>query len=119
MTRTTPELAHPLQTSTPHQREDVWPLRIRAEQKNGLPNSLGTEFGVLIDINGHAPAPPEGGSSYYRRGDNLASHYYYAHQGSENRPTYQETSHQRTSEAIRWGSVSDQFCFEIHRKPPA
>ncbi|GBM80213.1 hypothetical protein AVEN_203725-1 [Araneus ventricosus] len=28
MTRTTPELAPPLQTSTPHQREDVWPLRM-------------------------------------------------------------------------------------------
>ncbi|GBN14420.1 hypothetical protein AVEN_210121-1 [Araneus ventricosus] len=28
MTRTTPELAPPLQTSTPHQREDVWPHRI-------------------------------------------------------------------------------------------
>ncbi|GBL87125.1 hypothetical protein AVEN_218808-1 [Araneus ventricosus] len=25
MTRTTPELAPPLQTSAPHQREDVWP----------------------------------------------------------------------------------------------
>ncbi|GBN75573.1 hypothetical protein AVEN_220180-1 [Araneus ventricosus] len=28
MTRTTPELAPPLQTSTPHQQEDVWPLRM-------------------------------------------------------------------------------------------
>ncbi|GBL91622.1 hypothetical protein AVEN_21696-1, partial [Araneus ventricosus] len=28
MTRTTPELAPPLQTSAPHQREDVWPLRV-------------------------------------------------------------------------------------------
>ncbi|GBN30403.1 hypothetical protein AVEN_17317-1 [Araneus ventricosus] len=28
MTRTTPELAPPLQISTPHQREDVWPLRM-------------------------------------------------------------------------------------------
>ncbi|GBN96489.1 hypothetical protein AVEN_38684-1 [Araneus ventricosus] len=28
MTRTTPELAPPLQTSTPHQREDGWPLRM-------------------------------------------------------------------------------------------
>ncbi|GBM43002.1 hypothetical protein AVEN_88604-1 [Araneus ventricosus] len=28
MTRTTPELTPPLQTSTPHQREDVWPLRM-------------------------------------------------------------------------------------------
>ncbi|GBN04257.1 hypothetical protein AVEN_269717-1 [Araneus ventricosus] len=28
MTRTTPELAPPLQTSVPHQREDVWPLRM-------------------------------------------------------------------------------------------
>ncbi|GBM91624.1 hypothetical protein AVEN_166667-1 [Araneus ventricosus] len=28
MTRTTPELASPLQTSAPHQREDVWPLRM-------------------------------------------------------------------------------------------
>ncbi|GBL72237.1 hypothetical protein AVEN_115206-1 [Araneus ventricosus] len=28
MTRTTPELAPPLQTSTPHRREDVWPLRM-------------------------------------------------------------------------------------------
>ncbi|GBM18202.1 hypothetical protein AVEN_151734-1 [Araneus ventricosus] len=26
MTRTTPELAPPLQASTPHQREDLWPL---------------------------------------------------------------------------------------------
>ncbi|GBN98974.1 hypothetical protein AVEN_44470-1 [Araneus ventricosus] len=25
MARTTPELAPPLQTSTPHQREDAWP----------------------------------------------------------------------------------------------
>ncbi|GBN79791.1 hypothetical protein AVEN_29769-1 [Araneus ventricosus] len=28
MTRTTPELAPPLQTSTPHQWEDIWPLRM-------------------------------------------------------------------------------------------
>ncbi|GBN48200.1 hypothetical protein AVEN_156177-1 [Araneus ventricosus] len=28
MTRTTPELAPPLQASTPHQREGVWPLRM-------------------------------------------------------------------------------------------
>ncbi|GBN34770.1 hypothetical protein AVEN_209528-1 [Araneus ventricosus] len=28
MTRTTPELAPHLQTSTPHQGEDVWPLRM-------------------------------------------------------------------------------------------
>ncbi|GBL88375.1 hypothetical protein AVEN_103031-1 [Araneus ventricosus] len=28
MTRTTPELAPPLQASTPHQRESVWPLRM-------------------------------------------------------------------------------------------
>ncbi|GBM76677.1 hypothetical protein AVEN_48799-1 [Araneus ventricosus] len=28
MTRTTPELASPFQTSAPHQREDVWPLRM-------------------------------------------------------------------------------------------
>ncbi|GBO10339.1 hypothetical protein AVEN_110193-1 [Araneus ventricosus] len=28
MTRTTPELASPLQTCTPHQRQHVWPLRM-------------------------------------------------------------------------------------------
>ncbi|GBM28601.1 hypothetical protein AVEN_72175-1 [Araneus ventricosus] len=28
MTRRTPELAPPLQASTPHQREGVWPLRM-------------------------------------------------------------------------------------------
>ncbi|GBN06074.1 hypothetical protein AVEN_185289-1 [Araneus ventricosus] len=27
MTRTTPQLVPPLKTSTPHQREGVWPLR--------------------------------------------------------------------------------------------
>ncbi|GBN89647.1 hypothetical protein AVEN_174841-1 [Araneus ventricosus] len=28
MTRTTPQLAPPIQTSMPHQRGDVWPLRM-------------------------------------------------------------------------------------------
>ncbi|GBM36841.1 hypothetical protein AVEN_82831-1 [Araneus ventricosus] len=33
MTRTTPELAPPLQASAPHQREDVWPLRTISVQQ--------------------------------------------------------------------------------------
>ncbi|GBM65545.1 hypothetical protein AVEN_83392-1 [Araneus ventricosus] len=58
MTRTTPKLAPPLQTSTPHQREDVWPLEGRVmvwrkpNQQMLTKNSCGTVLhgggGVMV-----------------------------------------------------------------------
>ncbi|GBM92084.1 hypothetical protein AVEN_79685-1 [Araneus ventricosus] len=35
MTRATPELAPPLQTSAPYQREDVWPLNVQQAHMPG------------------------------------------------------------------------------------
>ncbi|GBM52947.1 hypothetical protein AVEN_111302-1 [Araneus ventricosus] len=51
MTRTTSELAPPLKTSTPHQREDVWPLRMicraTGPMHGGSSVGLGFEPGAL------------------------------------------------------------------------
>ncbi|GBO31827.1 hypothetical protein AVEN_207007-1 [Araneus ventricosus] len=51
MKRTTPELAAPLQTSSPHQREDVWPLgtiyRATGSIHGGSSVESGFELGAL------------------------------------------------------------------------
>ncbi|GBN81585.1 hypothetical protein AVEN_270749-1 [Araneus ventricosus] len=65
MTKTTPELAPPLQTSTPHQREDVWSLRMiwraAGPRHGGSSVEAGFEPGALRpqsrDLTTRAPRP--------------------------------------------------------------
>nr|GBM36998.1 hypothetical protein AVEN_224641-1 [Araneus ventricosus] len=46
MTRTIPELAPLLQTSEPHQREDVWPLRMIWRATGPIPDGPRVESGL-------------------------------------------------------------------------
>ncbi|GBN71681.1 hypothetical protein AVEN_109039-1 [Araneus ventricosus] len=65
MTRTTLELPLPLKTSTPHQRQDVWPLRMIQRVTDpihgGPPLESGFVLGTLRpqirDLNTKSPRP--------------------------------------------------------------
>ncbi|GBM45117.1 hypothetical protein AVEN_233478-1 [Araneus ventricosus] len=49
MTRTTPELAPPLQTFAPHQREGIWPLRMIWRATGPIHGGSSVESGFAED----------------------------------------------------------------------
>ncbi|GBL78868.1 hypothetical protein AVEN_48853-1 [Araneus ventricosus] len=61
--------------------KETTPVLPRHPESIGVMTAVGTKVGVLIDITGDCPAPPEGGTSRPRNGGNSTPHHYCTSQG--------------------------------------